>query len=52
MSRDIFATSEAEFLGFVATFNAGAIAHADLLGIPATLTTENTAKLLPRKFDD
>jgi hypothetical protein len=45
MSNDVFSASEADFLTFVTTFNAGAVAHADLLGIPSVLVTDNTAKL-------
>jgi hypothetical protein len=55
MSNGVFSASEAEFLTFATTFNAGAVAHAGLLGIPGTLVTDNTAKLaayttaLPRR---
>jgi hypothetical protein len=35
MNRDIFSASEADFLAFATTFNAGAVAHAHLLGIPS-----------------
>jgi hypothetical protein len=45
MNRDIFSASEADFLTFATTFNAGAVAHAELLGIPSALVTDNTAKL-------
>jgi hypothetical protein len=45
MSNDVFSASEAEFLSFATTFNSGVVAHADLLGIPATLVAGNTAKL-------
>ncbi|MDR1398972.1 MAG: hypothetical protein LBJ41_03510 [Treponema sp.] len=44
MSTDIFSPGEAEFLILATAFNASAIAHADLLGIPAALVTDNTAK--------
>jgi hypothetical protein len=37
--------AEAEFLSFATTFNAGLTAHGTLLGIPAALQTDNTAKL-------
>jgi hypothetical protein len=36
MGKDIFSASEAEFLTFATTFNYGAVAHAELLGIPDT----------------
>jgi hypothetical protein len=36
---------EAEFLSFAATFNAGLVTHAELLGIPPALVSANTAKL-------
>jgi hypothetical protein len=45
MSNDVFSASEAEFLSFATTFNDGAVAHAELLGIPSALATDNTAKL-------
>jgi hypothetical protein len=45
MNRDVFSTGEAEFLTFATTFNTGAAAHATVLGIPAALVTDNTAKL-------
>jgi hypothetical protein len=45
MSNDVFSASEAEFLSFATTFNAGTITHAELLGIPAALVSANTAKL-------
>ncbi|MDR2419194.1 MAG: hypothetical protein LBD79_09090 [Treponema sp.] len=45
MNRDIFSIGEAEFLNLATTFNAGALAHATLLGIPDILVTGNTAKL-------
>jgi hypothetical protein len=34
-----------DHIPFATTFNAGAVAHAALLGIPTTLVTDNTAKL-------
>jgi hypothetical protein len=45
MNRDIFSTSEAEFLPFAITFNAGTVTYATLLGIPTVLVTDTTAKL-------
>ena len=45
MSKDIFGTGEAEFLNLATTFNAGAITHATVLGIPDALVADNTAKL-------
>jgi hypothetical protein len=45
MGKDIFSLGEAEFLTLATTFNAGAVAHAKLLGIPTALVTDNTAKL-------
>ncbi|MDR2194374.1 MAG: hypothetical protein LBP19_07915 [Treponema sp.] len=45
MSNDFIPASEAEFLSFATTFNAGVTAHGTLLGIPAVLQTGNTAKL-------
>ncbi|MDR2634167.1 MAG: hypothetical protein LBC51_11200 [Treponema sp.] len=45
MNRDIFSTGEAEFLSFAGTFNAAVLTHAALLGIPAALVNDNTAKL-------
>lgn len=45
MNRDIFASPEAKYLIFATTFSAGVSAHATLLGIPAVLVTDNTAKL-------
>jgi hypothetical protein len=45
MSNDVFSTSKADFLAFATTFNAGAVTHAGLLGIPGALVTDNTAKL-------
>ena len=45
MGKDIFSSGEAEYLTFATTFNAGVIAHADELGIPAALAADNTAKL-------
>jgi hypothetical protein len=45
MSNDFIPASEAEFLNFATTFNAGISAHATLLGIPGAVVTGNTAKL-------
>jgi hypothetical protein len=45
MSNDFIPASEAEFLTFATTFNAGVTAHGTLLGIPAALANDNTAKL-------
>jgi hypothetical protein len=45
MSNGFIPASEAEFLTFATAFNAGTVAHAKLLGIPAALVTDNTAKL-------
>jgi hypothetical protein len=45
MSNDVFSASEAVFLNFATVFNAAAVTHAALLGIPAALVTGNTAKL-------
>jgi hypothetical protein len=45
MSYDIFSIAEAEYLNFAIIFNAGTVARAALLGIPAALVTDNTAKL-------
>ncbi|MDR1399778.1 MAG: hypothetical protein LBJ41_07650 [Treponema sp.] len=45
MNRDIFSVGEAQFMVFVNTFNAGTITHAAMLGIPAELVSDNTAKL-------
>jgi hypothetical protein len=45
MSNDFIPAPEAEFLSFSTTFNAGAVAHAALLGIPGALVTGNTEKL-------
>jgi hypothetical protein len=45
MSNDFIPASEAEFLTFATTFNAGVSTHGTLLGIPPALATDNTAKL-------
>jgi hypothetical protein len=45
MSNDVFSATEDEYLIFATTFNAGTVTHAALLGIPAALVTDNTAKL-------
>ncbi|MDR1326553.1 MAG: hypothetical protein LBK00_11005 [Treponema sp.] len=45
MSNDVFSASEAEFLSFATTFNAGTLTYATLLGIPTVLVTGNTEKL-------
>jgi hypothetical protein len=45
MSNDVFSASDAEFKTFADAFNAGTTTHATLLGIPAALVTDNTAKL-------
>jgi hypothetical protein len=45
MNRDIFSSGEAKFLAFATTFSAAAVTHVALLGIPAALVTDNTAKL-------
>jgi hypothetical protein len=45
MSNDVFSASEAEFLIFATTFNAGITTHGTLLGIPSALVTANTDKL-------
>jgi hypothetical protein len=45
MSNDVFSASEAEFLSFATVFYKGATTHATLLGIPASLVTDNSEKL-------
>jgi hypothetical protein len=37
MSSDIFSTGEEEYRKLAVTFNAAAVTHAELLGIPAAL---------------
>jgi hypothetical protein len=45
MSYDVFSTGEEEYRKLAVTFNAATVTHANLLGIPAALVTDNTAKL-------
>jgi hypothetical protein len=45
MSYDVFSANEEEYRKLAVTFNAAAVTHADLLGIPAALVTANTALL-------
>ncbi|MDR2177951.1 MAG: hypothetical protein LBP20_07935 [Treponema sp.] len=45
MGNDFIPASEAEFLSFATTFNAGVSAHGTLLGIPQALQAGNTEKL-------
>ncbi|MDR1177093.1 MAG: hypothetical protein LBK83_16660 [Treponema sp.] len=45
MSSDIFSTGEEEYRKLAVTFNAATVTHAELLGIPPALVTENTTRL-------
>jgi hypothetical protein len=45
MSSDVFSTGEEEYRKLAVTFNAATVTHAELLGIPAALVTENTTRL-------
>jgi hypothetical protein len=45
MSHDVFSSGEEEYRKLAVTFNAAAVAHAKLLGIPTALVTDNTARL-------
>jgi hypothetical protein len=45
MSYDIFSSEEEEYRKLAVTFNSATITHAELLGIPAVLVADNTAKL-------
>jgi hypothetical protein len=45
MSHDVFSSGEEEYRKLAVTFNAAAVSHAKLLGIPTALVTDNTARL-------
>ncbi|MDR1398745.1 MAG: hypothetical protein LBJ41_02315 [Treponema sp.] len=45
MNTNLSSIPESEFLSLATTFNSGTVTHADLLGIPTTLVSDNTAKL-------